>query len=86
MLLVNSNSLSIFWTTTIFSYYVVLDTSGWRISDGSIKDGLQNTCLFGRSQFLTSKEAAALGLPKATIMLDGGLFLFLFVSYPFYLG
>ncbi|KAF3432873.1 hypothetical protein FNV43_RR23975 [Rhamnella rubrinervis] len=44
---------------------------GWRISDGSIKDGLQHTCLLGRSQFLTSEEAEALGLPKAMILLDG---------------
>lgn len=49
-------------------------TSGWRISDGSIRTGLQQTHLLGRSQFLTSKEAQALGLSGATILLDGGLF------------
>ncbi|PON96875.1 Folylpolyglutamate synthetase [Trema orientale] len=44
---------------------------GWKISDGSIRTGLANTCLLGRSQFLTSKEAEALGLSNAMIMLDG---------------
>ncbi|KAK9914417.1 hypothetical protein M0R45_038198 [Rubus argutus] len=44
---------------------------GWRISDGSIRTGLQQTHLLGRSQFLTSKEAQALGLSGATILLDG---------------
>ncbi|KAM7273606.1 hypothetical protein ACFE04_028270 [Oxalis oulophora] len=44
---------------------------GWRISDGSIKGGLENTSLLGRSQFLTSKEAEALGLLGTTVLLDG---------------
>ncbi|XP_015878195.1 dihydrofolate synthetase [Ziziphus jujuba] len=44
---------------------------GWKISDRSIKDGLQHTHLLGRSQFLTSKEAEALGVSKPMIMLDG---------------
>ncbi|KAM1232240.1 hypothetical protein ACFX13_042821 [Malus domestica] len=44
---------------------------GWRISDGSIRTGLEQTRLFGRSQFLTSKEAQALGLSGTTILLDG---------------
>ncbi|XP_009368683.2 dihydrofolate synthetase [Pyrus x bretschneideri] len=44
---------------------------GWRISDGSIRTGLEQTSLLGRSQFLTSKEAQALGLSGATILLDG---------------
>ncbi|KAJ9164268.1 hypothetical protein P3X46_023868 [Hevea brasiliensis] len=43
----------------------------WGISDGSIRVGLENTCLLGRSQFLASKEAEVLGLPGATILLDG---------------
>ncbi|KAL5538206.1 hypothetical protein UlMin_044187 [Ulmus minor] len=47
---------------------------GWQISDESIKAGLENTYLLGRSQFLTSKEVEALGLSKAMIMLDGGFF------------
>ncbi|XP_065868593.1 dihydrofolate synthetase-like isoform X2 [Euphorbia lathyris] len=33
--------------------------------------GLENTYLLGRSQFLASKEAELLGLPGATILLDG---------------
>ncbi|KAI3725706.1 hypothetical protein L1987_65498 [Smallanthus sonchifolius] len=44
---------------------------GWRISDGAIRSGLERTQLLGRSQFLTSAEAEALGLPAATILLDG---------------
>ncbi|XP_004308011.1 PREDICTED: probable dihydrofolate synthetase [Fragaria vesca subsp. vesca] len=44
---------------------------GWRISDASIRSGLQQTHLLGRSQFLTSEEAEALGLSGATILLDG---------------
>lgn len=49
-----------------------MDGTGWRISDGSIRFGLENTYLLGRSQFLASKEAEVLGLPGATILLDGG--------------
>ncbi|XP_021616708.1 dihydrofolate synthetase isoform X2 [Manihot esculenta] len=48
-----------------------LRNQGWRISDGSIRFGLENTYLLGRSQFLASKEAEVLGLPGATILLDG---------------
>nr|XP_043639627.1 dihydrofolate synthetase-like [Erigeron canadensis] len=48
-----------------------LRDQGWRISDGSIRTGLERTQLMGRSQFLTSLESEALGLPGATILLDG---------------
>ncbi|XP_076916264.1 dihydrofolate synthetase-like [Bidens hawaiensis] len=48
-----------------------LRNQGWNISDGSIRTGLESTQLLGRSQFLTSVEAEALGLPGATILLDG---------------
>ncbi|KAI3720622.1 hypothetical protein L2E82_31613 [Cichorium intybus] len=48
-----------------------LRDQGWRISDGSIRSGLESTHLLGRSQFLTSVETEALGLPGATILLDG---------------
>ncbi|KAJ9539606.1 hypothetical protein OSB04_026112 [Centaurea solstitialis] len=48
-----------------------LRDQGWRISGGSIRAGLERTQLLGRSQFLTSIEAEALGLPGATILLDG---------------
>ncbi|XP_054788365.1 dihydrofolate synthetase isoform X2 [Prosopis cineraria] len=44
---------------------------GWRISDESIRAGLEHTCLLGRSQFLTNEEAKMLGLAGATILLDG---------------
>ncbi|XP_057774259.1 dihydrofolate synthetase isoform X2 [Salvia miltiorrhiza] len=48
-----------------------LREQGWKLSDTSIRDGLQSAYLVGRSQFLTSKEADMLGLPGATILLDG---------------
>lgn len=48
-----------------------LRDQGWRISDESIRTGLERTRLLGRSQFLTSVEAKALGLPGVTILLDG---------------
>ncbi|KAL4594904.1 hypothetical protein ACB092_12G053200 [Castanea dentata] len=44
---------------------------GWRISDGSIRAGLEHTFLLGRSQILTSKETEALGLHGTTVLLDG---------------
>ena len=55
------------------SIYTFLGISGWKISDGSIRTGLEHTRLLGRSQFLTSSEAEALGLPGTTILLNGGL-------------
>lgn len=65
-------------------FSVSVDTSmaisGWKISDRSVRAGLQSTCLVGRSQFLTPKEAETLGLPGATILLDGGDFYFLIVT------
>lgn len=42
-----------------------------RYQDRSIRAGLENTFLLGRSQFLSSKETEVLGLPGATILLDG---------------
>ncbi|XP_057950471.1 dihydrofolate synthetase isoform X3 [Malania oleifera] len=48
-----------------------LRDQGWRISDGSIRAGLEHTYMLGRCQFLAPKEAEALGLPGATILLDG---------------
>jgi len=59
-----------------------MDTSGWRISDECIRTGLQQTHLLGRSQFLTSKEAQAIGLSGATILLDGGMFFFILGFLP----
>ncbi|XP_039044555.1 dihydrofolate synthetase-like [Hibiscus syriacus] len=48
-----------------------LHNQGWRISDGSIRAGLENTFVPGRSQFLTSEEAEKLGLSGSIILLDG---------------
>ncbi|XP_047959181.1 dihydrofolate synthetase isoform X2 [Salvia hispanica] len=48
-----------------------LREQGWKLSDTSIRAGLESAYLVGRSQFLTSKEADKLGLPGATILLDG---------------
>ncbi|KAI3471198.1 hypothetical protein Pfo_027861 [Paulownia fortunei] len=48
-----------------------LRDQGWKLSDASIRAGLECAYLLGRSQFLTSKEAEMLGLPGATILLDG---------------
>ncbi|KAJ8748101.1 hypothetical protein K2173_023503 [Erythroxylum novogranatense] len=48
-----------------------LRDQGWRISDRSLRTGIENTCLIGRCQFLSFKESEALGLPGATILLDG---------------
>lgn len=59
-----------------------MHASGWRISNGSIRAGLENTFLPGRSQFLTSEEAEKLGLSGSTVLLDGGLFLL--ISFVFY--
>ncbi|PIN08773.1 Dihydrofolate synthase [Handroanthus impetiginosus] len=44
---------------------------GWKLSETSIRAGLERAYLLGRSQFLTSKQAETLGLPGATILLDG---------------
>lgn len=46
--------------------------SGWRLSDESIRAGLESAFLLGRNQILTQNEAERLGLPGSTIMLDGG--------------
>lgn len=54
---------------------------GWSISDESIRSGLEHTHLLGRSQFLSSEEAEVLGLTGATVLLDGGLVLWLFFYY-----
>ncbi|XP_074328985.1 dihydrofolate synthetase isoform X2 [Apium graveolens] len=44
---------------------------GWGISDEAIRTGLEHTELLGRSHFLTSEEAEAIGLAGAKILLDG---------------
>ncbi|XP_022985041.1 dihydrofolate synthetase isoform X1 [Cucurbita maxima] len=50
---------------------LTLRNLGWRISDASIRSGLEKTFLVGRSHFLSAKEAGMLGLPGTTILLDG---------------
>lgn len=64
-------NFSLFLFCVYMCIYIYI--SGWRISDESVCAGLELTYLPGRSQILTSKEADALGLPGATILLDGGL-------------
>ncbi|XP_027163858.1 dihydrofolate synthetase [Coffea eugenioides] len=44
---------------------------GWELSDESIRAGLENAFLIGRSQILIQNEAERLGLSGATILLDG---------------
>lgn len=44
---------------------------GWRISDDSIRAGLEGTYLLGRCQFVTPAQAKMLGVDGATIILDG---------------
>ncbi|KAI4353094.1 hypothetical protein L6164_002068 [Bauhinia variegata] len=60
-------------TATCVALY--LRNLGWRILDESIRTGLEDTCLLGRSQFLTYRESELLGLVGSTILLDGGWFL-----------
>lgn len=66
--LIQSNT-GLTWSDFLIPLIIV----GWKLSDTSIRAGLQCAYLVGRSQFLTSKEADMLGLPGATILLDGGL-------------
>ncbi|XP_031094123.1 dihydrofolate synthetase [Ipomoea triloba] len=48
-----------------------LRNKGWRMSDASIRAGLESAILPGRSHLLTSKESERLGLPQITVLLDG---------------
>lgn len=48
-----------------------LRDQGWKLSDASIRAGLEQAYLLGRSQFLTYKEAESLGASGATVLLDG---------------
>lgn len=50
---------------------ICLRGQGWRISDNSIRAGLEGTYLLGRCQFLTPEQAKMLGVDGATIILDG---------------
>ncbi|CAI9092372.1 OLC1v1027592C2 [Oldenlandia corymbosa var. corymbosa] len=49
-----------------------LRNQGWRLSTESVRAGLESAFLLGRNQVLTQNEAERLGLPGATIVLDGG--------------
>ncbi|KAJ8543125.1 hypothetical protein K7X08_005648 [Anisodus acutangulus] len=48
-----------------------LNKQGWSLSSGSVRAGLESAFLQGRSQILSSEEANLLGVPGATILLDG---------------
>ncbi|KAM3309186.1 dihydrofolate synthetase-like [Capsicum chacoense] len=48
-----------------------LNKQGWSLSSGSIRAGLEGAILQGRTQVLSSEEASLLGVPGATILLDG---------------
>ncbi|KAF9614944.1 hypothetical protein IFM89_021374 [Coptis chinensis] len=48
-----------------------LRNQGWKVSDGSIRSGLERTYLLGRSQFLTSEEIQAIGLSGVQVLADG---------------
>ncbi|KAJ3694598.1 hypothetical protein LUZ60_010078 [Juncus effusus] len=48
-----------------------LQNQGFEISNKSIRSGLQNTRLAGRSQFLTKTETSKLGLNNISFLLDG---------------
>ncbi|XP_059298859.1 dihydrofolate synthetase [Lycium ferocissimum] len=48
-----------------------LNKQGWSLSSGSIRSGLESAFLQGRSQILSSEEANLLGVPGATVLLDG---------------
>ncbi|PHT46800.1 hypothetical protein CQW23_15958 [Capsicum baccatum] len=48
-----------------------LNKQGWSLSSVSIRAGLEGAVLQGRTQVLSSEEASLLGVPGATILLDG---------------
>ncbi|XP_020251466.1 dihydrofolate synthetase isoform X2 [Asparagus officinalis] len=48
-----------------------LRNQGFKISDKSIRAGLEQTTLPGRNQFLTRMEAETLGVSEASILIDG---------------
>ncbi|XP_058100229.1 dihydrofolate synthetase isoform X2 [Magnolia sinica] len=48
-----------------------LRDQGWRVSEKSIRAGLEHTYLPGRSQFLTRKEAETVGLSGVSVLIDG---------------
>lgn len=48
-----------------------LRSQGWKISDESIRTGLEQTRLLGRTQFLNCTEAERLGISGTSILVDG---------------
>lgn len=71
-----NTEVQLFWKNLFHLVNIILSyngfSSGLKVSDESIRAGLEHTYLLGRSQFLTPEEASQLGLPGATILLDGG--------------
>lgn len=53
-------------------FVVVFISTGWKITDESIRAGITQTYVPGRSQILTYEETVALDLAESTILLDGG--------------
>ncbi|XP_077228196.1 folylpolyglutamate synthetase family protein isoform X2 [Tasmannia lanceolata] len=48
-----------------------LRNQGWKVSDESIRAGLEHTYLLGRCQFLTREEIEMIGLSGISILIDG---------------
>lgn len=48
-----------------------LRSQGWKISDESIRAGLEGTTLLGRFQYLTPEQVQMLGIEGKTVILDG---------------
>ncbi|CAM8981684.1 unnamed protein product [Rhodiola kirilowii] len=48
-----------------------LREQGWEVTNASVRAGLEQTYMPGRSQILTNKESVALDLAGCTILLDG---------------
>ncbi|PIA49088.1 hypothetical protein AQUCO_01300145v1 [Aquilegia coerulea] len=69
LLMLGSHQLQNALTATCAS--LCLRDQGWRVSDESIRSGLEHTYLLGRSQYLTSEESAGVGLTGVQILVDG---------------
>lgn len=57
---------------------VVLILIGWKITNESIRAGIMQTYVQGRSQLLTYEETVALDMAESSILLDGGSVFFSF--------
>ncbi|KAF5176031.1 Dihydrofolate synthetase [Thalictrum thalictroides] len=69
LLMLGNHQLQNALTATCAS--LCLRDQGWRVSDESIRSGLEHTYLLGRSQYLTSEESAGVGLTGVQILVDG---------------